>query len=233
MAAGRGCGGRDTRGLPDVAAGCRNVPAGRLRGVPAWHAAALIAETSPTRADRQLRPHVAAGPSCRLYCRHRTPHCASRTSRPPERRPRPAAGSWWSAARPSVSYRRVTGQRQAVRITPPAAPARDAPSLARSPVSPRPRRRDHIAGPGHARRLRGARHLPEHRSHDGSGAGSGLDQNVQGDHVTPPGLLCLFNPHSPAESSPPQVPGRRGPDQVPRSLNDGPRPVIAPGQSDR
>ena len=81
-------------GSPMSLPGCRSLPAGRLPDVLAWHAAALIAKTSPTRAGRQLRPHVAAGPSCRLPCRPRTPHCASRTSRPPARRPRPAAGSW-------------------------------------------------------------------------------------------------------------------------------------------
>ena len=59
---------------------------------------------------------------------------------------------------------------------------------------PRPRPRDDIAGPGRAR-----------RGHGGSGAGSGPDQDVQGDHVTPPGLLPLFNPHSPGESSLPPV----------------------------
>jgi hypothetical protein len=36
---------------------------------------------------------AAAGPSCRLPCRRRIPHCASRMSRPPGRRPRPPPGS--------------------------------------------------------------------------------------------------------------------------------------------
>ena len=92
------------------------------------------------------------------------------------------------------------------RVTPPETLGAGRPQPGPLGGTPRPRPRDDIAGPGHARRLRGARHLPERRGHNGSGAGSGLDQNVQGDHVTPPGLLCLFNPHSPAESSLPQVP---------------------------
>ena len=69
-----GCGGETPVGSPMSLPGCRNVPAGRLCAVPAWHAAALIAMTSPTGADRQLRLHVAAGPSCRCLAgtEHRT-----------------------------------------------------------------------------------------------------------------------------------------------------------------
>ena len=71
-----GDGGRAGRGgekpLASMSPGCWNLRTGRLRDLPARHAAALIAETSPTRADRQLRAHVAAGPSCRLSCRRRT-----------------------------------------------------------------------------------------------------------------------------------------------------------------
>ena len=69
-----GYGGETPVGSPMSLPGCRNVPAGRLCAVPAWHAAALIAMTSPTGADRQLRLHVAAGPSCRCLAgtEHRT-----------------------------------------------------------------------------------------------------------------------------------------------------------------
>src|SRR5712692_10415008 len=44
--------------------------------------------------------------------------------------------------------------------------------------------RDDVVGPGHARRLRDARHVPQRRSHGGRLARFGLDQNVCGDHVT-------------------------------------------------
>jgi hypothetical protein len=59
------------------------------------------ASAAEKRPDRQLRPRAAAGPLCRLPCPSRTPDCASRTSRPPGRRPRPAAGWWCSAPRRS------------------------------------------------------------------------------------------------------------------------------------
>ena len=231
MAAGRGRGGTPV-GSPDVTAGSRNVPPGRLRGVPAWHAAALIEQTSPTRADRQLRPHVAAGPSCRLSCRHRTPHCASRTSRPPERRPRPAAGSWWSDARPSVSYRRATGRRPAVRITPPEALARDAPSLARSAVSRVPAGAITVAGPGHARRLAAPGTSPGAAVTMAAGPARPGSECARRSRDTTR-LAVSIQPPFPSRVIPAAGPGRCGPDQVPRSLNDGPRPVIAPGQSDR
>ncbi len=43
----------------------------------------------------------------------------------------------------------------------------------------------------------------QRRGHDGRRAGFGLDQNVRGDHVTPPDFLRLFNRHSPGRSPPP------------------------------
>src|SRR6266700_5491499 len=42
---------------------------------------------------------------------------------------------------------------------------------------------DDVVGPGHGRRLRDARHVPERRSHGSRLARFGLDQNVCGDHV--------------------------------------------------
>jgi hypothetical protein len=58
---------------------------------------------------------------------------------------------------------------------------------------PRLRPRYDVVGPGHARRPRDARHVPERRSHGSCLASLGLDQNVRGDHVTTTNLLGLFN----------------------------------------
>jgi hypothetical protein len=105
-------------------------------------------------------------------------------------------------------HRRLTGVRPGGGRRsrhPPQTPGAGRPRPGPPAGTPPPRRRDDIAGPGHARRPRRARHLPGRRGHDGSGAGSGLDQNVRGDHMTPPGLLPPFNPHSPAGSSLAQV----------------------------
>ena len=46
-------------------------------------------------------------------------------------------------------------------------------------------------------------------------------------------LAVSIQPPFPSRVIPAAGPGRCGPDQVPRSPNDGPRPVIAPRQSDR
>src|SRR5215510_15098196 len=61
---------------------------------------------------------------------------------------------------------------------PPGTRAREVTSLASSPVSCL-RPREDLAGPGHARRLRGTRHLPEPGRPGGRHAGSGEDQNVR------------------------------------------------------
>ena len=230
MAAGRGRGGEIP--LASMSPGCWNLRTGRLRDLPARPAAALIAETSPTRADRQLRPHVAAGPSCRLSCRRRTPHCASRTSRPPERRPRPAAGSWWSDARQSASYRRTTGRWPTVASRQRRPWARDAPSLARSPVPRVPARAMTSQSPATLAVSEAPGTSPGAAVTMAAGPARPGSECARRSRDTTR-LAVSIQPPFPSRVIPGAGTGRCRPGQVPRSLNDGPRPVIAPGQSDR
>ena len=84
--------------------------------------------------------------------------------------------------------------------------------LAIPPGIPCPRQRDDIAGPGHARRPRDARHLPEHRGHDGSGIGSGLDQVRMCKAITRHHPACRPYSTLPGRVIPAAGTGRHGPD---------------------
>jgi hypothetical protein len=74
--------------------------------------------------------------------------------------------------------------------------------------------------------------IPERRGHDGRRAGFGLDQNVPGDHVHPPNLLPLFNRYAHYAVINGST-DRRGPGQIPRSLNGGSRPGDRTRAADR
>src|SRR6266567_5357081 len=97
---------------------------------------------------------------------------------------------WWSTATGALQVNDRAGQRP-----PHAVEGPDPGGCQRAQLVDvwRLRPGDDVVGPGHGRRLRDARHVPERRSHGSRLARFGLDQNVCGDHVTTPGLIRLFN----------------------------------------